>query len=423
MEQIVKLFVHQSYVIEEDLVVDYCFEKEIQNCITSKDWIALIPKGWMGVDSQVAFKHVTIGGNEIDQPIKFIVMEKSCFQNVVECGKQYQLMYIDQYLEILGRSDYFTFFHQNNVCHCISSSEKSIIKDQYDKKMSMTFRRRSIQRLPQPLCKFDNNGSKSQTSFAVKNEVPKVKQWSSSVCTKCKAPNNYITLESTYLTTIQDLAAENEVIEQRLLKVEKDLAHTLAVVNKQLNLNKVFSSQEESIKKIIDNLVEGLIKQGRTTFWSHGQEFTVAREFLDPSLEIENKSNAAVAEPQKYSREAYLKAIIGQQEQSIQHLVNKIKDSFDLFLKLNSTSTEHDLPVSETSETKLSNIGYMDSSGTTYFTPPYIHNIDNINNSFNLCVNKNLELAKTEFEQHKISNTQQTSIIEVQKDKKTSKEI
>jgi len=29
-----------------------------------------------------------------------------------------------------------------------------------------------------------------------------------------------------------------------------------------------------------------------------------------------------------------MKAIIGQQEQTIQHLVNKIKDSFDLFVKV-----------------------------------------------------------------------------------------
>jgi len=34
------------------------------------------------------------------------------------------------------------------------------------------------------------------------------------------------------------------------------------------------------------------------------------------------------------SKEAYMKAIIGQQEQTIQHLVNKIKDSFDLFVKV-----------------------------------------------------------------------------------------
>lgn len=27
-------------------------------------------------------------------------MEKKCFENVVECEKQYQLMYIGQYLEV-----------------------------------------------------------------------------------------------------------------------------------------------------------------------------------------------------------------------------------------------------------------------------------------------------------------------------------
>lgn len=34
------------------------------------------------------------------------------------------------------------------------------------------------------------------------------------------------------------------------------------------------------------------------------------------------------------SKEAYMKAIIGQQEQTIQYLVNKIKDSFDIFLEV-----------------------------------------------------------------------------------------
>lgn len=34
------------------------------------------------------------------------------------------------------------------------------------------------------------------------------------------------------------------------------------------------------------------------------------------------------------SKEAYMKAIIGQQEQTIQYFVNKIKDSFDIFLKV-----------------------------------------------------------------------------------------
>lgn len=34
------------------------------------------------------------------------------------------------------------------------------------------------------------------------------------------------------------------------------------------------------------------------------------------------------------SKEVYMKAIIGQQEETIQNLVDKIKELFDLFLKV-----------------------------------------------------------------------------------------
>lgn len=68
--------------------------------MSSKDWIALIPKGWSGVDEQVAFQTVDTNSDVANLAIKSVVMEKKCFQNVVECGKQYQLMYIGQYLEV-----------------------------------------------------------------------------------------------------------------------------------------------------------------------------------------------------------------------------------------------------------------------------------------------------------------------------------
>lgn len=68
--------------------------------VSPKDWIALIPKGWSGVDEQVAFKTVDTDC-DVNLAIKSVIMEKKCFQNVVECEKQYQLMYIGQYLEVI----------------------------------------------------------------------------------------------------------------------------------------------------------------------------------------------------------------------------------------------------------------------------------------------------------------------------------
>lgn len=69
--------------------------------MSPKDWIALIPKGWSGVDDQVAFKTVDTNGDVANLAIKSVVMEKKCFQNIVECEKLYQLMYIGQYLEVI----------------------------------------------------------------------------------------------------------------------------------------------------------------------------------------------------------------------------------------------------------------------------------------------------------------------------------
>lgn len=66
--------------------------------MSPKDWIALIPKGWSGVDDQVVFKTVDIDP-EVNLAIKSVVIEKSCLQNV-DCQKQYQLIYIGQYLEV-----------------------------------------------------------------------------------------------------------------------------------------------------------------------------------------------------------------------------------------------------------------------------------------------------------------------------------
>ncbi|KAL4089519.1 hypothetical protein QTP88_024540 [Uroleucon formosanum] len=129
MEQIVKIFVHQSYFIDNDLVVDYNVEQEALINISPKDWIALIPKGWSGVDEQVAFKTIDSDCDVANLAIKSVIMEKKCFQDVVKCEKHYQLMYISQHLEILGKSEYFIFLHQSGTCNCIPSSIQNETKD------------------------------------------------------------------------------------------------------------------------------------------------------------------------------------------------------------------------------------------------------------------------------------------------------
>jgi len=63
----------------------------------------------------------------------------------------------------------------------------------------------------------------------------------------------------------------------------------------------------------------------------------VIREFPDKnhiSLLSDDCSTLSTNTSFNSSKEAYMKAIIGHQEQTIQYLVNKIKDSFDIFLKV-----------------------------------------------------------------------------------------
>lgn len=64
----------------------------------------------------------------------------------------------------------------------------------------------------------------------------------------------------------------------------------------------------------------------------------MVREFPDKnhiSLLSDDFSTLSTNTSFNSSKEAYMKAIIGHQEQTIQYLVNKIKDSFDIFLKVN----------------------------------------------------------------------------------------
>lgn len=72
-------------------------------------------------------------------------------------------------------------------------------------------------------------------------------------------------------------------MEQRLLKVEQDLVHTLEVINKQFKLSKAISQQRDDIQKFIDEVVDGLLNDGKITFWAHDQEVIFLYLYLLPS--------------------------------------------------------------------------------------------------------------------------------------------
>lgn len=61
-------------------------------------------------------------------------------------------------------------------------------------------------------------------------------------------------------------------MEQRLLKVEQDLVHTLEVINKQFKLSQAITQQRDDIQKFIDEVVDGLLNDGKITFWAHDRE-------------------------------------------------------------------------------------------------------------------------------------------------------
>lgn len=58
------------------------------------------------MDEQVAYKTIDSDCDVANLAIKSVIMEKKCFQDVVECEKHYQLMYISQYLEVRFYNDY-----------------------------------------------------------------------------------------------------------------------------------------------------------------------------------------------------------------------------------------------------------------------------------------------------------------------------
>lgn len=61
-------------------------------------------------------------------------------------------------------------------------------------------------------------------------------------------------------------------MEQSLLKAENDLVQALEVVNKQFKLSKAILQQKDNIQKFIDDVVAGLLNDGKISFWAHDQE-------------------------------------------------------------------------------------------------------------------------------------------------------
>ncbi|XP_025405025.1 uncharacterized protein LOC112679438 isoform X2 [Sipha flava] len=388
MEQIVKIFVQHSYFIENDLIVDYNVEQGAHVNISQKDWIALIPKGWSGVDEQVAFKTVDISSDIVNLPIKSIVMEKKCFQDVVECDKYYQLMYVSQYLEILGKSEYFVFLHHTSICNCASSIKTKSKGNSRPNRNSTVFSKPIRRQSPTPHDFYKNQ----QQNNAANSEKSKSKQWLANKCIKCNAPNNFAAVESALHAKIQDLTISNEIKKQSLLTLEDDLTQTLELINKQFKLHKNISQEKNNIEQFIDDIVDGLLNDGKITFWAHDQEFSVIREYPDKiktSLLSDDFTTFVNNESLNSSKEVQMKAIIGQQEKTIQHLMHKIKDMLGTFLKENEQLTKKNNNISPLSENNIGNMGYMDRSGTTYFSPS--PNINDTLNSINVCLSKSIK--------------------------------
>lgn len=61
-------------------------------------------------------------------------------------------------------------------------------------------------------------------------------------------------------------------MEEQLMKLEKDLINTLEVINKLFKFNKTILQQNYDIQKFIDDLVDGLLKDGKVSFWARDQE-------------------------------------------------------------------------------------------------------------------------------------------------------
>lgn len=61
-------------------------------------------------------------------------------------------------------------------------------------------------------------------------------------------------------------------MQQYLMKLETDLANTLEVLNKLFTLNKALSQQKDDIQKFIDDVVDGLLKDDKVTFWARDEK-------------------------------------------------------------------------------------------------------------------------------------------------------
>ncbi|XP_039290303.1 tax1-binding protein 1 homolog isoform X2 [Nilaparvata lugens] len=363
--------VQEQYFLDKMyLPINYVLDKEYKP--TSKDFIGIFPRGWREFDQMILGDYIhprSIGSKDTkisyQLPFSFSENRMTCF------NADYQLVYVNSDRQVLGRSPYFKIYRTSedrnvvyegqgsaNVNHAaISKSIESELTKMVSK-MSVEVRNHrekwEEKAKEQPVFRpAINYGGKTPSPFKNRRPLGDSSPQTSPAGFSPNFRKNYTAPRCEFCQRTGELTNENrKLIEQvkNLAECNYDLRKKLHDIQNELELS--YASQKyqrlqlcrllfqvESYENVTKNLVKNLQGYSTVCIDDSGKEIMVQR--VNPDME--RKLMVYTGRP-SHQNERFLKAIIGNQEQRIQELTNRL---LELELPFNASESCNDSNVCE----------------------------------------------------------------------------
>ncbi|KAJ9595025.1 hypothetical protein L9F63_013691, partial [Diploptera punctata] len=366
MELVKFINVKPKYCLNDDILLEYILDTKFQS--TYRDFIGLYARGWNDLVQYITFEWIITHPNE-SSARRSTLFKSRYHSESVKLDVEYQFVYIDYKIEVMGRSQYFRFVPAaDSIGNCKKNLQRGL--SEIALTPSITLHSDPLSHVllaPKPsssVTKLDGyhrapcftqpqdqhlRGFSSEIALASAElptfctiSAPNQKTMPCSICNQQFAshdhqkPDNKVKSSAAW---INDLEHRNRSLEDRIQDLENELEMSL-VTQKNLRLAAHHSKRDKlAYQKFVNELLHALSQKGiARVVDGQGTEMLVKRIPMKVPPADNSEERPVQNGGKTSSRERYLKAIIGSQEQKIRdlmlHLEATTKACHNLSLKM-----------------------------------------------------------------------------------------
>ncbi|XP_069703370.1 calcium-binding and coiled-coil domain-containing protein 1-like [Periplaneta americana] len=345
--------VKSKYYLNEDILLEYVLDAQVQP--SYRDWIGLYPRGWNNLLQYVTFEWIISRPCDVSLR-RNIVFRSRYHSQVVHTDREYQFLYVNKQIEVLGISQFFRFIPADTL-----SSRNTVRRISSDKTLTSGYPLHRSDNLsaqmvlaPRPCAsvtmlldgpqkavtqkcqqsKANPRAFISELALATTSEVPPLFQVASNqmvaTCTNCKRQADFSHVQQTPDNKVKSSAEQIRNLEERIQDLENDLEMS-QVTQKRLKFAAHHSKRERmAYQKFVNELLYALSQKSIVrVIDGQGAEMLVKRVPNNgPRMDAVDERPAQNVVKTSH-RERQLKAVIGSQEQTIR----------ELLMRLHATST------------------------------------------------------------------------------------